>query len=96
MNVVPRDSSLITPAHITEHIITAVEGHAPRNGDAEDRIATLNQILGEVERRVLSKAIRENNGNVTKTARVLGLSRQNLQYRLKKNKIEFSLADSPT
>jgi len=96
MNVVPRDSSLITPAHIPEHIITAVEGHAPRNGDDGESTATLNQILGDVERRVLSKAIRENGGNVSKTARVLGLSRQNLQYRLKKNKIDFSLVDSPT
>ena len=95
MNVVPADSSLVTPAHIPEHIIVAVEGHTPRNGDREDSIATLNQILGDVEHRVLLKAIRENGGNVSKTARVLGLSRQNLQYRLKKNKIELSAADSP-
>lgn len=94
MNVVPGDSSLITPAHIPEHIITTVYGHPIQNDNASEGAATLNQILGDVERRVLLKAIRENGGNVSKTARILGVSRQNLQYRLKKNKIEFSLPDS--
>ena len=94
MNVVPRSSSLITPAHIPEHIIATVNGRPAHNGDFQEEPATLNQILGDVERRVLSKAIRENQGNVSKTARTLGVSRQNLQYRLKKNKIDFSLADA--
>lgn len=93
INVAPSDSSLITPAHIPEHIIATVNGHSPQNGDAYASHATLSQILGDVERRVLAKALRENEGNVSKTARTLGVSRQNLQYRLKKNKIEFKAAE---
>ncbi len=90
INVAPRDNSLITPAHIPEHILATVNGRPPDNGEAADSPASLNQILGDVERRVLTKALQDNVGNVTKTARALGVSRQNLQYRLRKNKIEFT------
>jgi len=94
MNMVLGDSSLITPAHIPEHIIVKVNGHTPQNGNGESS-ATLNQILDDVERRVLSKAFQENGGNISKTARALGVSRQNLQYRLKKQALEFHTPDSP-
>lgn len=90
MNVVPGESTQITPAHIPEHIVATVNGRPFRNGDANHSSVSLQQILGDVERRVLSKAVHENGGNISKTARTLGVSRQNLQYRLRKNKIEFT------
>jgi arginine utilization regulatory protein len=93
MNVVPGDTSLITPAHIPDHIIATVNGHMPKNFVAQEPATSLHQILSDVERRVLNKTLRENGGNVSKAARALGVSRQNLQYRLKKNKIEFNLFD---
>lgn len=94
MNVVPADSSLITPAHIPEHILATVYGHAPKNGDVDDTPRTLPMILDEVEYRVLVKALRENEGNISKTARSLGVSRQNLQYRLRKREIAFVPVDA--
>jgi len=51
-------------------------------------------MLNDMERRILSKTLQENSGNISKTAYSLGISRQNLQYRLKKLKIEFNLSDN--
>ncbi|MCD8352178.1 MAG: sigma 54-interacting transcriptional regulator [Planctomycetaceae bacterium] len=89
MNVVPPDSSLIAPAHIPEHIIASLNGYAPIVEDTQEAPATLPQILDSVERRVLTRALRESGGNVSRTARALGVSRQNLQYRLKKHEIIY-------
>lgn len=46
----------------------------------------LDQFLHEVEVYYLHKAMKLNDENITKTANALGMSRQNLQYRLKKIK----------
>lgn len=89
MNIVPEDQSLIAPAHIPEHILTKVGG--PLSGKERsdtERPVSLPQILDEVEQRVLSKAMHENQGNISKTSRALGISRQNLQYRLKRMKLD--------
>jgi len=95
MNVVLGDSSLITPAHIPEHIIVKVHGRPPKNNYTHEGSTSLPQILDDVEYRVLSKAFRESGGNISKTARALGVSRQNLQYRLRKQALEFSSPDAP-
>ncbi len=46
----------------------------------------LDQFLREAEEYYLQKAMKLNDKNVTKTAHALGMSRQNLQYRLRKLK----------
>lgn len=46
----------------------------------------LDQFLREAESYYLHKAMKLNEENVTKTAKALGMSRQNLQYRLRKIK----------
>jgi arginine utilization regulatory protein len=48
----------------------------------------LDQFLREAEVYYLQKAMKLNDKNVTKTANALGMSRQNLQYRLRKLKNE--------
>ncbi|MDR2301038.1 MAG: sigma 54-interacting transcriptional regulator [Deltaproteobacteria bacterium] len=91
MNVVPEDTCLITPDHVPEHISGPANPALAPNGEANpDGSLSLNQILGDVKTRVLTKALQDNGGNISKTARALGLSRQNLQYRLKKLKVKFS------
>lgn len=45
---------------------------------------TLQEKMAEVEKLYILQALRENNNNVSQTAKNLGMSRQNLQYRLKK------------
>ncbi len=85
MNILPVDISVITPSYIPEHILLKVNGGVsdiPCN-------SSWNSIIQDVECRVLRKALRNNGGNISKTARILGVSRQNLQYRIKKNGIDL-------
>jgi arginine utilization regulatory protein len=90
MNVVPEDICLITPEHVPEHIVGSANlGHMSDNGASQKGAISLNQILCDVKYRVLNKALQDNGGNISQTARALGLSRQNLQYRLKKMKQEL-------
>lgn len=44
----------------------------------------LNSMLREFEKGVIMQALTENEGNITRTARRLGLARQSLQYRIRK------------
>lgn len=50
------------------------------------KLVPLDQYLREAERYYLQKAMKLHDDNITKTANSLGMSRQNLQYRLKKLK----------
>jgi arginine utilization regulatory protein len=49
-------------------------------GDDED----LNDILSRIEIDIIRKQLSQFGGNVSKTASKLGISRQNLQYKIKK------------
>ena len=44
----------------------------------------LQQILDQVEHMVIEKTLQQNRYNITRSAKLLGLSRQSLQYRMKK------------
>ncbi len=52
----------------------------------DKELLPLEQFLREAEAYYLQKAMKLNEANVTKTANALGMSRQNLQYRLRKIK----------
>lgn len=45
---------------------------------------TLAQALREVEKQVLTDALKSHGGNISKAANSIGIARQNLQYRMKK------------
>ncbi|PDY45903.1 helix-turn-helix domain-containing protein, partial [Bacillus cereus] len=40
--------------------------------------------IEEIEKNYITQILKENNGNISQAAKFLGLSRQNLQYRIKK------------
>jgi len=46
-----------------------------------------NESLDQWERRVISAALAQTDGNVSAAARLLGMSRQTLRYRLEKYEI---------
>lgn len=48
-------------------------------------IKTLKEQMDELEEYYIKKALRNNNNNISRTAKILGISRQSLQYRLKKH-----------
>lgn len=45
-------------------------------------LPTLRQAIQQVERRLLAEALRRTGGNKSRTARVLGISRRALQYKM--------------
>jgi arginine utilization regulatory protein len=49
---------------------------------------TLNAQMEAFERALIQKVLKSMNGNVSKTARILGISRQSLQYRLRKQQAD--------
>lgn len=50
----------------------------------------LNRVLEIVEKETVLKCLADNNGNLNKAAKSLGISRQNLHYRIRKHKLKKS------
>ncbi|HBV88185.1 MAG TPA: sigma-54-dependent Fis family transcriptional regulator [Desulfosporosinus sp.] len=50
--------------------------------------STLAHVLREVEKQVLWEALKNHGGNITRAAESIGIARQNLQYRMKKLRMQ--------
>ncbi len=87
MNILPRDATTITKEYLPEHILEKT-GHLREILGWPDDDVGLVQMLSGVERAVLADAIMKTDGNISKAARQLGIGRQNLQHRLRRNNIE--------
>ncbi|WP_286184116.1 helix-turn-helix domain-containing protein [Clostridium sp. CCUG 7971] len=48
----------------------------------------LDWIVADIEERYINEALDKSNDNITKAAAILGLCRQNLQYKMKKYNIK--------
>ncbi|SES89052.1 sigma-54 interaction domain-containing protein [Anaerobranca gottschalkii] len=74
-----------------DHIITIdiLPKHLQQWADTKPTPKTLPEILEKLEVEVITEKLKELNGNISKTAEELGISRQNLQYKLKKYKISI-------
>lgn len=44
----------------------------------------LNSYISNVEKQIIEKTLKKNENNISKTSRNLGISRQDLQYKMKK------------
>ncbi|AMX84789.1 AAA family ATPase [Geobacillus subterraneus] len=80
----------ITFDHLPASFRTKLTPDAPRTDflfDTED-ILPLEKYMEEVEIYYIRKALQHHGFNITKTAKALGLSRQNLQYRIRKYRID--------
>ncbi len=98
MIVLPDDYSVITPEYIPEHILQriatpdhveeAMTSEAVASASRRTRGRSLNGYMKNVERETLCQALRENEYNISRTARQLNMSRQNLQYRLRRHQID--------
>ncbi|WP_035290861.1 sigma-54-dependent Fis family transcriptional regulator [Clostridium sp. KNHs214] len=49
---------------------------------------SLNEYMMEIEKKIIKRELENQKRNITKTADILGISRQNLQYKIKKYDIE--------
>ncbi len=82
MNIIPEEEDLIAPAYIPEHILDAT-GHAVPPA-ADKPAQTMEEVMAEAGRSFLRQALAEHGGNISQTAKAMGITRQNLQHRLKK------------
>ena len=94
LNYAEDEAHLIELKNIPPHLLKRyndsefepdLESNYPENTDRND----LKGILHKIELDIVQKALKNNDCNITKTARSLGMSRQNLQQRIKRLSITF-------
>ena len=94
MIVLPAGQSLITPEYLPKNILDGNKiAAAPPPAAAPDLAATGDSLSGklqDIERGTLCQILTETGGNISKAAQILKMSRQNLQYRIKRYKIDVS------
>jgi two-component system response regulator HupR/HoxA len=86
------DGITITPEHLSPELRRMVAPAAPASvtpiasGGSGATVAiqnvTLAEALAEVERRMIAAALRKHNGNISRAARELGLTRRGLYLKL--------------
>ncbi|WP_346871005.1 sigma-54 interaction domain-containing protein [Clostridium sp. UBA5119] len=83
MNMV-EDGEILTKECFGNKINSVVEATA-KEGFKGD--IPLNEYIDSLEKNIIEKSYKKNNKNITKTSEELKISRQNLQYKLKKHKL---------
>lgn len=87
MNLVDQEK-FITTSHLPNHIRNKPqfrnEGEPFEDAISPDSSKPLSDYLHDAEIYYLKRTLEQHHDNITKTAKALGMSRQNLQYRLKK------------
>lgn len=90
-NFIEASMNMIIDEHVIkkEHMPPYVEDLIFKNNIISkniefDEIGSLNEYLDCLEKDIILKYLRKNKDNISKTSRDLGISRQNLQYKLKK------------
>jgi arginine utilization regulatory protein len=61
-----------------------INNTSKKNSIEFGQIGKLNEYLDAIEKEIIFNCLRKNQDNITKTSRELGISRQNLQYKIKK------------
>lgn len=86
MNVLPDEYSMITAEYIPEHI----GGSARQNMQTEPakQKDSLGSTIEGIEYNTICRVLRETGGNISESARMLQMSRQKLQYRIKRYHID--------
>ena len=91
VNMVDR-GNVIDISHLPAYFVSEIRGR--ESGSGNDRAKdfglgtdTLSDYMSEVERDIILSALKQNEGNVTKTAEQLGMTRQALQHKIHKFEI---------
>ena len=94
MNYAEDQARLIELKHIPPHLLqkygdleydTSIDSFNSESFSNND----LKRVLQKIELEIVKKALNNNDNNITRTARSLGISRQNLQQRIKKLSISI-------
>lgn len=81
------DETVITSAHLPYHFLRRTAGAAKEKMPVQpfaDEIKPLKEKMREFETYYIQRVVEKHNGNISRAARELGISRQSLQYRLRK------------
>lgn len=84
------DEHVIKKEHLSpyiEELIFSNNGTTINNSDNDCSFDNLNDYMNKIEKEIIIEKLDSNNHNITKTASYLGISRQNLQYKIKKYNI---------
>ena len=88
INIIPDEEDVITPEYLPERIRRCVQEQSVQSAPAVIGTGdSLNHTMKDVERNTICRILRETNGNVSESARILKMSRQSLQYRIRKYRI---------
>ena len=85
MNVLPDTMSVITPEYLPELILSESE----KRPEGMPLRHSLSNVIQDMEYHTICQALRASGGNISAAARSLHMSRQNLQYRIKRYQIDL-------
>lgn len=88
MSALDREDKIIDLNNLPPNIAHRLTSGSQREGGSKQQKDTLGSLVGDTEKRVIEEALQRNNGNISKTARELGIKRQSLQYRIKRYAIK--------
>lgn len=82
LNVIDSESEYIDLQHLQPNLTKLTVKTLPEYTSANGK--DLKSLLIAIEREIIKNKLEENDNNISKTAKALGISRQHLQYRMKK------------
>lgn len=84
------------PAYLRSKFEKFARNHQPTSGyKRQVEGSNLPEILKNTEKEIIEETLKRNQGNISRSARELGIARQNLQYRIRKLSIELPGGLSP-
>lgn len=87
MNMVSAEDVELKLHHLPQHYLSQAGPASEQAGSGELSRLTLERTMERAEATLIRQALDRNKGNVTQTAKELGLLRQSLQYRMRKYNI---------
>ncbi len=91
MNVAEINDVLIDLSHIPNYITEIIKSNEIQHIYSKKNKGSLRETLEEIEKTIIIEEIKKKNGNLSQTAKELGVSRQHLQYRLKALDIDHKI-----
>lgn len=90
LSTIKKDSTL-KPDHLSSYFYKIYINNEIKGNSFEfNNLNTFSEIISEASRQAIVKTLSHNNGNVTRSAKSLGLTRENLYYHMKKLDVNAS------
>lgn len=87
INMVDENISMLKKEYFETHTLKKEEKPYVENTEFLESKLALQDYLENVEYKIIKEILNTTNGNITKASEILGISRQNLQYKIRKYKL---------